>query len=74
MSFVERRELTRNKKDVRENVDRMKHQSFIRLVPEIRFLVEAAWKRVADLKLESLILAQNERWRRALHMQVERGG
>jgi len=21
-----------------------------------------------------LILAQNERWRRALHMQVERGG
>ena len=27
----------------------------------------------ADLKLESLILAQNERWRRALHMQVERG-
>ena len=25
-------------------------------------------------KLESLILAQNERWRRALHMQVERGG
>jgi hypothetical protein len=24
-------------------------------------------------QLESLILAQNERWRRALHMQVERG-
>ena len=27
-----------------------------------------------QVKLESLILAQNERWRRALHMQVERGG
>jgi hypothetical protein len=26
------------------------------------------------VQLESLILAQNERWRRALHMQVERGG
>ena len=25
------------------------------------------------VQLESLILAQNERWRRALHMQVERG-
>ena len=24
------------------------------------------------LQVESLILAQNERWRRALHMQVER--
>ena len=27
-----------------------------------------------SVQLESLILAQNERWRRALHMQVERGG
>ena len=32
-------------------------------------------ERVAtEQRLESLILAQNERWRRALHMQVERGG
>ena len=30
--------------------------------------------KLIQLKLESLILAQNERWRRALHMQVERGG
>ena len=30
--------------------------------------------RSQQVKLESLILAQNERWRRALHMQVERGG
>ena len=29
---------------------------------------------IQQFKLESLILAQNERWRRALHMQVERGG
>jgi hypothetical protein len=29
---------------------------------------------IQQIKLESLILAQNERWRRALHMQVERGG
>ena len=29
---------------------------------------------IFQFKLESLILAQNERWRRALHMQVERGG
>ena len=29
-------------------------------------------RRLAKFKLESLILAQNERWRRALHMQVER--
>ena len=28
---------------------------------------------IQQFKLESLILAQNERWRRALHMQVERG-
>ena len=27
---------------------------------------------VIGLKLESLILAQNERWRHALYMQVER--
>ena len=28
---------------------------------------------LAEIKLKSLILAQIERWRHALHMQVERG-
>jgi hypothetical protein len=30
------------------------------------------WKIIAVIKLKSLILAQIERWRHALHMQVER--
>ena len=30
------------------------------------------WKQVTEIKLKSLILAQIERWRHALHMQVER--
>ena len=29
-------------------------------------------KRKTEIKLKSLILAQIERWRQALHMQVER--
>jgi hypothetical protein len=28
---------------------------------------------VLEVSMESLILAQDERWRRASHMQVERG-
>src|SRR6476661_8930012 len=38
------------------------------------FKLSLASARARQVKLESLILAQNERWRRALHMQVERGG
>ena len=35
--------------------------------------VEQAWKRANQkIELKSLILAQIERWRHALHMQVER--
>ena len=30
-------------------------------------------KGVLEISMESLILAQDERWRRASHMQVERG-
>ena len=30
------------------------------------------WSQVTGIKLKSLILAQIERWRHALHMQVER--
>ena len=41
-------------------------------MPEIRLKVKAA-RKGRRVQLESLILAQNERWRRALHMQVERG-
>ena len=44
------------------------------------FLVKGAWQRsqvsldfVTKIELKSLILAQIERWRHALHMQVERG-
>ena len=36
---------------------------------------ERSWKRLMDinfLTMESLILAQDERWRRASYMQVER--
>ena len=43
------------------------------------FLVKGAWQRsqvsldfVTKIELKSLILAQIERWRHALHMQVER--
>ena len=31
-------------------------------------------ERIEDIIMESLILAQNERWRRVLSMQVERQG
>ena len=41
-------------------------------MPEIRLKVKAG-RKARRVQLESLILAQNERWRRALHMQVERG-
>jgi hypothetical protein len=53
-----------------------KNISRSRLVSEIIFLVVGPRRQsrsVEKVKLESLILAQNERWRRALHMQVERG-
>ena len=36
------------------------------------FKSERSQLTVIGLKLESLILAQNERWRHALYMQVER--
>ena len=35
--------------------------------------VEGLPKGVPEISMESLILAQDERWRRASHMQVERG-
>jgi hypothetical protein len=35
-------------------------------------LSEAVFEVIAVIKLKSLILAQIERWRNALHMQVER--
>ena len=38
------------------------------------FELEGDFKVQYRIKHESLILAQDERWRRAKHMQVERGG
>ena len=35
--------------------------------------VKVSWNFVNEIELKSLILAQIERWRHALHMQVERG-
>ena len=35
-------------------------------------LVNVSIEYLAEIKLKSLILAQIERWRHALHMQVER--
>jgi hypothetical protein len=35
-------------------------------------LSEAVFEVIAEIELKSLILAQIERWRNALHMQVER--
>ena len=35
-------------------------------------LTHGEWKIIAVIELKSLILAQIERWRHALHMQVER--
>ena len=34
---------------------------------------QVSWNFVSKIELKSLILAQIERWRHALHMQVERG-
>ena len=44
-------------------------------IPFYEFLsvfTHGEWKIIAVIKLKSLILAQIERWRHALHMQVER--
>ena len=35
---------------------------------------QVSWNFAIEIELKSLILAQIERWRHALHMQVERGG
>jgi hypothetical protein len=34
---------------------------------------QVSWNFAIEIELKSLILAQIERWRHALHMQVERG-
>jgi hypothetical protein len=39
----------------------------------VRFVLSSMFQNVSNIKLsESLILAQNEHWRRGLGMQVER--
>ena len=42
------------------------------MVLEVQKVIELISKSLY-LIMESLILAQSERWRRALHMQIERG-
>ena len=54
-----------------------KHQSFKDWCQKSSLRVDGPRRQsrsAEKVQLESLILAQNERWRRALHMQVERGG
>jgi hypothetical protein len=65
-----RGDLKRNVR-LRDGPNNKEHQSFTIGVRASDFKLMQSQD--CTFKLESLILAQNERWRRALHMQVERG-
>ena len=65
----------------KKTIDRCEHLIIVKIIFDLDlkkfkfkylYIVYESWELKIGVKLKSLILAQIERWRHALHMQVER--